>query len=657
MSQSRAYRQMIALLLLWSLVPLPFSGIVMLPFWLVAAGAAIYLWRRPVVRFSPALQNLTGLLILIVVALTRGIEVGPLRPLGHLLVLLTAVRCLQVEDRRTFLRALPAVALVWVVSVTTSTHASLMVYLLVSIMIIWWSGMQILLLGLPQPKGSVAVARLTGPRPLHAIVGGVLSLLVAVPIFLVMPRMQSPWIAIGGGSRAVSGFSSAIELARVGEIQQSRETAMIVKLIGEGRLLGRWTRLRATAFDLVRTGMWTPRRNPLQRPEVSDGKTWLREDRSLSDTTELRIELFKPGRYLFLPEGTVAMSCPVPVVIDPAGGIMIGRRRVSAPLVYSVWVTSSPGISDEAPTTRDVFLPNLNQTVRQIAFDLASEQPSDELKAVTVASHLQESYSFSLTATSRLTENDPVEWFLTEGRAGHCELFAGTMVVLLRHLEVPARMVGGYLGGTVAPSGTEVIVGQNNAHAWVEVWLGQDRGWVAFDPTPVEGIPELGELSGVNRLRWLWDQLQIIWDRYVLTFGASEQVNLVVETWTWLADAAKRLQPRHLLWLLVLPGAWGAWKSLQEAVKLWRRRRRRTPAARALARLARRLDRAGMAVPPGTTLRRLGALATTRWPEAKSAVAELVALAEQELYAPGIGLAAPAGTVRRLWSRTRRATM
>jgi transglutaminase-like putative cysteine protease len=646
---------MLALLLLWALIPLPFAGIVMPPFWLVAAAAAIFLWWRPAVRFSSAVQNLTGLLILIVVVLTWGIEVGPLRPLGHLLVLLTAVRCLQVEDRRTFLRALPAVALVWVVAITTSTHASLMIYLVMSIMVIWWSGMQILLLGLPQPKGSVGAVRLAGPRPMHAIVGGVLSLLVAVPIFLVMPRLQSPWIAVGGGSRSVSGFSSAIELARMGEIQQSREVAMIVSLIGEGRLLGRWTRLRATAYDLVRTGMWTPRRNPLLRPEVIDGKTWLVEDRSLNGTTELRIELFKPGRYLFLPEGTVAMSCPVPVVIDPAGGIMLARRQVPAPLVYSVWVANSPGTREKAPTTRDVFLPNLNQSVRQIALGLAGQQTSAELKAVAIASHLQETYSYSLSTTSRLTENDPVEWFLTEGRAGHCELFAGTMVVLLRHLEVPARMVGGYLGGTVAQSGDEVTVSQNNAHAWVEVWLGQDRGWVTFDPTPAEGVPELGELRGVNRLRWIWDQVQIIWDRYVLTFSANEQVNMIVETWAWLVEAVRRLQPRHLLWLLLMPGVWGAWKSLQGVVNLWRRRRRQTPAARALSRLAQRLARAGMTVPPGATLRRLGALAVTRWPEARPAVAELVALAEQELYAPGIGLPAPARTIRRLWSRTRRA--
>jgi transglutaminase-like putative cysteine protease len=648
---------MLALLLLWALVPLPFAGIVMPPFWLVAAVAAAVLWWRPAIRFSPAVQNLTGFLILIMVAVTGGMEVGPLRPLGHLLMLLTAVRCLQVEDRRTFLRALPAVALVWVVAVTTSTHASLMVYLVISIVVIWWVGMRILLLGLPRVTGAGATVRIDGPRPAHAIVGGVLSLLVAVPIFLVMPRLQSPWIAVGGGSRAVSGFSSAIELARIGEIQQSRETAMHLNLVGKGRLLAHWTRLRATAFDLVRTGMWTPRRNPLQRPEVTDGKIWLSESRSLSEATQIRIELLKPHRYLFLPEGTIALSCPVPVVTDPAGGIMLARRRVPAPLTYTVWVTEIPGIRDVSPTTRDVFLPNLNQNVRQIALGLAADETSAEQQAVTIASYLQETYSYSLTATSRLTENDPIEWFLTEGRAGHCELFAGTMVVLLRHLEVPARMVGGYLGGTVSPSATEVIVSQNNAHAWVEVWLGQDRGWVAFDPTPAEGIPELGELRGLNRLRWLWDQLQIIWDRYVLTFSASEQVNLIVETWTWLVDSARQLQPRHMLWMLVLPGAWGVWKSLQLAVKLWRRRRHQTPAARALARLTRRLARAGVTVPPGITLRRLGALATTRWPAARRAISELVALAEQELYAPGLGLPAPARTVRRLWSRARRATM
>ena len=73
------------------------------------------------------------------------------------------------------------------------------------------------------------------------------------------------------------------------------------------------------------------------------------------------------------------------------------------------------------------------------------------------------------------------ECFATSHR-GFCVQFAVTMAVLLRDLDVPARVVMGFMPGSLdAESGIEVIR-NSDAHAWVEVYF-PGYGWFTFDPT------------------------------------------------------------------------------------------------------------------------------------------------------------------------------
>jgi transglutaminase-like putative cysteine protease len=71
-------------------------------------------------------------------------------------------------------------------------------------------------------------------------------------------------------------------------------------------------------------------------------------------------------------------------------------------------------------------------------------------------------------------------------RVGYCEQFAAAMAILGRTVGIPSRVVWGFTPGTVeqqADGSDVVVVRDNNAHAWVEMWM-DGFGWVRFDPTP-----------------------------------------------------------------------------------------------------------------------------------------------------------------------------
>ena len=82
-------------------------------------------------------------------------------------------------------------------------------------------------------------------------------------------------------------------------------------------------------------------------------------------------------------------------------------------------------------------------------------------------------------------------------REGYCQHYSSTMAILLRAAGIPTRWVQGYLPGVRDRVTGIEIVGNDRAHAWVEVYF-PTYGWVMFDPTggdrsvaedPIEGSP------------------------------------------------------------------------------------------------------------------------------------------------------------------------
>jgi transglutaminase superfamily protein/transglutaminase TgpA-like protein/uncharacterized protein DUF4129 len=71
--------------------------------------------------------------------------------------------------------------------------------------------------------------------------------------------------------------------------------------------------------------------------------------------------------------------------------------------------------------------------------------------------------------------------FLDETKTGFCQQFASAMAVMLRELDIPARVVVGFTQGTPLENGGFSVTTQN-LHSWVEVRF-PEYGWLAFEPT------------------------------------------------------------------------------------------------------------------------------------------------------------------------------
>jgi len=151
----------------------------------------------------------------------------------------------------------------------------------------------------------------------------------------------------------------------------------------------------------------------------------------------------------------------------------------------------------------------------------------------------QEDYYYTLEPPP--LGSNPVDRFLFDTKQGFCEHYASAFAVMMRAAGVPARVVLGYQGGEMHPSGDYMVVRQADAHAWTEVWL-DGEGWRRVDPTAAVA-PERVELGRSGAVadgiasRWgmtgtadwlydaqmLWDGINARWNDWILGYGPDKQ--------------------------------------------------------------------------------------------------------------------------------------
>lgn len=159
--------------------------------------------------------------------------------------------------------------------------------------------------------------------------------------------------------------------------------------------------------------------------------------------------------------------------------------------------------------------------------------------------------------------------FIAHRGDGHCEFFATALTLLLRHENIPCRLVSGYLTDEWDPDSKELTFRKRDAHSWVEV-LDPLGGWYVVDTSPDglasatirEDEENVWETLGAEARRF-WDSLS--------SFDAEKRGETLQALWEFLGSMTRALWGRsplegprpYVLGFFLLGLAW------------WIRRRRR----------------------------------------------------------------------------------
>src|SRR5262249_40204295 len=151
------------------------------------------------------------------------------------------------------------------------------------------------------------------------------------------------------------------------------------------------------------------------------------------------------------------------------------------------------GATGPLPAGYEVYLqlpPEITPRTRALAQEITKHATTTYDKAMAIQAWLVRNPTYSPDLEDPGSQ-EPIDFFLFDRKAGHCEYFASAFVILARAAGLPARDVNGFLGGEWNEYDDYIAVRAGDAHSWAEVYF-PGAGWVTFDATPPAEADELG---------------------------------------------------------------------------------------------------------------------------------------------------------------------
>ncbi len=366
------------------------------------------------------------------------------------------------------------------------------------------------------------------------LAASIAAFLIAMGIFFVLPRIQLGYLSSfsSGKTQHVTGFSQTVSLGEVAQIEENKDVVMRVRVTGTEPLPAGRLYWRGISFDDYNGRSWSTR-NPGTRFLNADAfDNFYNGNDSGDEASLVKQEFFLAPldtRVVFGAGKIVRIHGSFRGITRDDNGTLTGMNRPESYEVYSrfqTWPVS------ELRTARTripenikryyLQLPGNSSEMNRLAWSASGGASTTVDRVMAIQKYLETNYTYS-TRDLPVDAEDPVSVFLFQKKAGHCEYFATSMVLLLRHLGIPARIVNGFLEGEFNDIGDFYLVRQTDAHSWVEVYF--NGVWVPFDPSLRIAAAASPSIWSSLNFRKILDSISFFWDRYILIFSGQDQLD------------------------------------------------------------------------------------------------------------------------------------
>ena len=453
--------------------------------------------------------------------------------------------------------------------------------------------------------------------------------LIGMALFPMLPRLRNPVVQGYGFNATSTGMSESINFNEART--SSADPTVIARVTMRQAAMPFFTplRLRATVYDAFRNNQWLQTRDTFREVRPRRGVFHIAKGIGFAQPATVQ-QRFSRSSRLFLPQGTYALGGLSQVWEGPTRDAYVTSTRAEM-LTYQIWMARSvePPGGERVHVVAYPVIPRVAALAKQIV----GNETSPEKQAAAIEQYMSSRFQYVQRPEQIGTRPMTTDEFLLAVRRGHCEYFAAGMVALMSSLNVPARIVGGFYGGRLNPLTGYLVLRNEDAHAWVEVWTG--NRWTTFDPTPASLRPGDSQAGLLGRFAGaISDSINYFWDRYILTFGLGDQIALFANVITQIRVTAMGLtqNARALGHAITAPSSLvplSAIIGLIALVMMYMQRRR--PLFDLIARYLKQL---GVDVQASMTIEEALHLLRERDPDAARVFGRVASLYEAEQFSP-----------------------
>jgi transglutaminase-like putative cysteine protease len=459
----------------------------------------------------------------------------------HLVLFIAVYQPIESMQRHNYGQRMLTAALIFVASLATSTHITVVPFVLLFAFLMFRQLMYVSHLETARSLDAESMAREYGGAPSGRAAGFYLagSILIGTVLFPLLPRVRSPFMS--GLAGALPGATTA--LSESIDFREARsattDTTIIARVWMDPHTRQRFApvRLRAMVYDRYDQGKWEQTRRGLREVPFRSGSFVLGRPSGVEGQAIVQ-QRSQRGKLL-MPVGAYSVS-------GLQARLYEGSTRDTYYTYYDQAMNLTVRLSEGTEPLRMTRVATVNYPVtpeiRAMAQRIVGNETRPEQQAYLIEQYLSQNFRYVQNAGDPGAPM-PIEDFLLRRREGQCEYFAAGMTVLMTALDVPARIAGGFYGGRRNPLTGYFAIRREDAHAWTEVWDG--ARWVTFDATPVALRPGTVKVNLVREYAAaLADSLTFAWDRYVLTFGLGDQAVLAETAIQATKDALRSMRGR-----------------------------------------------------------------------------------------------------------------
>lgn len=601
----------------WVLLP----QISHLPWWCSALAAGMLLWRARLAFSTQALPGrwwLLGLLVISIGAtlLTHRTLLG--RDAGvTLLVILLALKTLELRAKRD------AFVVFFLSFFTMLTNFFYSQSLLTAFsMLLGLLGLLTALVNAHMPVGKPPLIQAAKTAGWMALLGAP----VMVLLFVLFPRLAPLWGLPSDAMTGRSGLSGSMQVGTIARLALDESVAMRIAFKGEPPPR-RDLYFRGPVLSSFDGREWRPSftsRFPA-RYRLASNLTVYGQPLSYEVTLE---PTSRP--WLFVMEATAespllanfrtGMSSDLQWFTDRPITDLVRYKVKSYPVFRHGPEKQEPGLQEfvELPAG---FNPRTLALAAEIRRDPRYAQGGTSVLVQAVMDRLRTGgYAYTLEPGIYGTHTADEFWFLH--KEGFCEHIASAFVILMRAMDVPARIVTGYQGGEPNALDNFWTIRQSDAHAWAEVWEA-GKGWVRVDPTSAVAPGRTGAFQRLAapqglvgqafgnfsptlaaQFRATWEAINNRWNQWILNYTQGKQLQLLkdigFESPSW--EDLSYVLIGIIVFASLVGVAWGLWE-----------RSRHDPWLRLLGRARKQLGKAGLVSHAGTSPRQLATQVLERY--------------------------------------------